>query len=217
MTTRSSRGQATCNLPCWGCILDSHYISMFIYSILYIYVYIYIYTYIYMYIYVYIYVCIYIHIYIYMYIYVYIYIYPLIFHDIPLILRFLLVHPPLIYDSPHATTRRRAFRVLRLRQGPADGVEVDGRGPAPQLRRRQGLQLLQRQRAPLGVDLAPWRGWGRWKDVESENLEMVTPPKMVTGGWFIVLPTLICLKLFKQVGSLYRGKLRENGDLSGKI
>ena len=53
-----------------------------------------------------------------------------------------------------------AFGVLRQRQGPADGVEVDGRGPAPQLRRRQGLQLLQRQRAPLGVDLAPWRGWG---------------------------------------------------------
>ena len=182
MTTRSSRGQATCNLPCWGCILRFPlYIYVYLQYIIYIYVCIYIYTYIYICIYTCIYTCV--------------YIYPLIFHDIPLILRFLLVHPPLIYDSPHATTRRRAFRVLRLRQGPADGVEVDGRGPAPQLRRRQGLQLLQRQRAPLGVDLAPWRGWGRWKDVESENLEMVTPPKMVTGGWFIVLPTLICLKI----------------------
>ena len=170
------------------------YIYIYLYTYIYIIIYIrvYIYVYIYTYIYIHIYICIYICVCMYVYIYICVYIYPLIFHDIPLILRFLLVHPPLIYDSPHATTRRRAFGVFRLRQGPADGVEVDGRGPAPQLRRRQGLQLLQRQRAPLGVDLAPWRGMGWWKDVDGAHFEMVTP-KMVTGGWFMVLPTLICL------------------------
>ena len=152
---------------------------------MYIYIYIYIYTY--TYIYIYIYICVYVRVYISVYIYISL--------DIPWYSTYIAIlvgSSPVNLRLPHATTRRRAFGVFQLRQGPADGVEVDGRGPAPQLRRRQGLQLLQRQRAPLGVDLAPWRGMGWWKDVDGAHFEMVTP-KMVTGGWFMVLPTLICL------------------------
>jgi hypothetical protein len=56
-----------------------------------------------------------------------------------------------------------------------------------------------------GDGLVERRGWRSFRDGDTKN-----------GDWGMVYG-FTHINMFKQVGSLYRGNLRENGDLSGKI